>query len=305
MSQEESTADRLLPASTSMAAPTLIVGDMELMSGYYSGAFAMEPLEERVAAGRLRRVLGRGDVPLIKLVEEPNLPKAQRNTAGLFHTAFVFATKAGLARTVLTAAQHPLTQFTGAADHRVSEAFYFTDPEGNGVELYVDRPRSSWHYEGGQVVVGTDPLDPNLFIREHLGEPSTEQAEDLAGRVGHVHLQVGDLATATPFYVDTLGFAMTANAPGALFASAGGYHHHVAVNTWNSRGAGPRGAALGLGTMAIQVPNTSALDALEKRLNDRALQFRHDGRELTVNDPWGTRITITASEPTAQQLLAR
>ncbi|TFC91129.1 hypothetical protein [Cryobacterium sp. TMT4-31] len=86
----------------------------------------------------------------------------------------MFETKAGLAWTVLAAAQHPITQFAGAADHHVSEAFYFTDPEGNGVELYVDRPRSSWRYAGGQVVVTTDPLDPNNFIRENLVEPSAE-----------------------------------------------------------------------------------------------------------------------------------
>lgn len=288
-----------------MAAPTLLVGNMERMSGYYSRAFDMEPLGERVTAGRLHRVLGRGDVPLVKLIEEPDLPQAQRHTAGLFHTAFVFETKAGLARTVVAAAHHPLTQFAGSADHDVSEAFYFTDPEGNGVELYVDRPRSSWRYAAGQVVVTSDPLDPNDFIRDHLVEPSAEQANDLAGRVGHVHLQVGDVAAATAFYVDALGFAMTASVPGALFASAGGYHHHVAVNTWNSRGAGPRGAALGLGTMAIQVPDMPALDALEERLLGRGLQFSHNGRELAVNDPWGTRITVTASEPTTQELLAR
>ena len=130
----------------------------------------------------------------------------------------------------------------------MSEAFYFTDPEGNGIELYTDRPRTQWGYVNGEIQMATRYLDPNAYLQRHLTQEVLDAAPGQAGRVGHVHLQVGDVATARAFYVDALGFEPTATSyPGALFASAGGYHHHIAMNVWHSAGAGPRAASLGLG----------------------------------------------------------
>ncbi|HEV6952054.1 MAG TPA: VOC family protein, partial [Promicromonospora sp.] len=127
-----------------------------------------------------------------------------------------------------------------------------------------------------------------------------------SGRVGHVHLQVGDVGTARRFYVDALGFEATyADVPGALFASAGGYHHHVAMNTWNSAGAGPRAAGLGLGDVAITVPGRADLDALAARLGAIGLPFADDGRCVTVDDPWGTQVTVSVPGTTVEQLLER
>lgn len=294
-----SDADRILPDGLSMGAPTLRVGDLPAMSGYYSGAFAMEPLAERDTPAGPVRVLGRRGVPLVRLVATPDLPRPGRHEAGLFHTAFVLDSPADLAATVHRAARYPGTRFTGAADHLVSEAFYFTDPEGNGVELYTDRDRSLWHYQAGQVVVGTERLDPADYLRRHLGDAGTDP-----GAVGHVHLQVGDIDTARGFYVDALGFAVTGDRyPGALFAAVGGYHHHLAVNTWNSRGAGPRAAALGLGEVAVTVPARTDLEALVHRLRERGLPFRDDGRTLRVQDPWGTRITVATPEGGVAEML--
>src|SRR5690606_4664496 len=122
--------------------------------------------------------------------------------AGLFHTAFLFDDKASLAATAYRAAQHPQSHFVGSSDHLVSEAFYFTDPEGNGVELYVDRPRDQWVRSNGQIAMSTEYLNPNAYIKEHLTEQALQAGPALAGRVGHVHLQVGDLQTARAFYVD-------------------------------------------------------------------------------------------------------
>ena len=145
------------------------------------------------------------------------------------------------------------SSFTGSADHLVSKALYFDDPEGNGLELYCDRPREQWGWENGHVAMATDPLDPHGFLREHLPDPD---ALDGAAAVGHVHLQVGDITTAQQFYVDTLGFEVTAVfGTQALFVSAGGYHHHLALNTWQSRGAQARWAALGLGEVTIELPD--------------------------------------------------
>ena len=135
----------------------------------------------------------------------------------------------------------------------MSKALYFDDPEGNGVELYWDRPREQWGWENGRVAMATEYLDPNGFLRENLVDPD---ALDGAAAVGHVHLKVGDITTAHEFYVDTVGFEVTAEyGTQALFVSAGGYHHHLAMNTWQSRGAQGRWPALGLGEVTIELPD--------------------------------------------------
>jgi catechol 2,3-dioxygenase len=299
-------AETVLGARTGMDAVTLRVGDLETMSSYYASALALEPLEELARGGEVHRVLGRGATPLVKLVSTPGLPPVDPRQAGLFHTAFLFESQASLAATVYRAAQDPRSRFAGSSDHLVSEAFYFTDPEGNGIELYVDRDRSEWSRgPGGELRMDTLFLDPNAYLRAHLDERTAANASGLAGRVGHVHLQVGDIPTARAFYVDALGFEPTvASYPGALFASAGGYHHHVAMNVWNSRGAGPRAAALGLGDVAITVPSREDLDALVARLRARGIPFADDGRAVTASDPWGTQVTLAVGGGTVEEALA-
>ena len=137
------------------------------------------------------------------------------------------------------------------------------------------------------------PLDPNAFLHEHL-DPATAAGAGSAD-VGHVHLKVGDIPTARAFYVDTLGFEVTADLGSALFVSAGGYHHHLGMNTWHSAGAGPRGATLGLGRVAIAVPARADLDALAARLDDHGVPVRDDGRTLRFEDPWRSLLEVTAS----------
>jgi catechol 2,3-dioxygenase len=297
--------DRTLDPRTGMDAVTLRVGDLERMSSYYADALALEPLEERAHGAEVRRVLGRGRTPLVRLVATPGLPPADPRQAGLFHTAFLFDDAATLAATVLRAAHDPRSRFVGSSDHLVSEAFYFADPEGNGVELYVDRDRSQWRYADGELQMSTLFLDPNAYLRRHLDEQALATVSEAEGRVGHVHLQVGDIPTARAFYVDALGFETTVGSfPGALFASAGGYHHHIAMNTWNSAGAGPRAASLGLGEVAVTVPDRDGLDALAARLTHHALPFRDDGRAIVVADPWGTQVTVALPGAGVDELLA-
>jgi catechol 2,3-dioxygenase len=300
------TGERLLDAETSMGAVSLRVGNLEQMSSYYSQALAMEPLEESVRGPEVHRVLGRGLTPLVKLVHTPNLPAVDPRQAGLFHTAFLFDTPQSLAATVYRAAQVPSGRFVGSSDHLVSEAFYFTDPEGNGIELYTDRDRSVWIHDGAEIRMTTMHLDPNGYLKRHLTQAALDSGPSLAGTVGHVHLQVGDVETAKAFYVDALGFETTQTGyPGALFASAGGYHHHIAMNVWNSKGAGPRAASLGLGDVAVTVPHRDDLDSLRLRLTSRSIQFSGDGRTVTVADPWGTRVTVALPDITTEELLAR
>jgi len=298
MTTTTQTQDHVLNAATGMDAVTLRVGDLEGMSAYYEQALALVPVTEQVRGREVHRTLGRAGAPLLRLVHTPELPPVDPRQPGLYHTAFLFPHASALAATVYRAAQHPSSRFTGSADHLVSEAFYFTDPEGNGIELYVDRPRSAWDIAAdGQVRMDTLHLDPNAYLQRHLTEDAVAAVEAQPGQIGHVHLQVGDLDLARDFYVGAIGFDVTLSGyPGALFASAGGYHHHIGMNTWHSSGAGPRAATLGLGEVAVTVPTREDLDALAARLRARDLQFADDGRAITVQDPWDTRVTVALPE---------
>lgn len=303
----QTVGEQHLSADLAMDAVTLRVGDLELMSSYYEDALALVPIEERTrAGGEVHRVLGRGDVPFVRLVATPGLPGVDPRQAGLFHTAFLFEDQASLAGTVLRAAQDPRSRFVGTGDHLVSEAFYFTDPEGNGIELYWDRPRDQWQWTNGQVAMDSLFIDPNKYLAEHLTDEVSADPGMRPGIVGHVHLQVGDVEIARRFYVDTLGFETTVGShPGALFAAAGGYHHHVAMNSWNSRGAGPRATALGLADVAITLPGREDLDALTARLGRAGLSFADTGRSVRVEDPWGTPVTLSLPGTGTEELLAR
>ena len=281
----------LLAADTAMGAVTLEVGDLDAMTAYYRDAVALQVLSQTEQT----TTLGRGTQPVIVLEYARELRHASPSDAGLFHTAILFDTEEALAAAVYSVAQKHPGSFTGSSDHLVSKAFYFTDPEGNGVELYWDRERSSWSWVHGTLEMGTLYLDPNRFLQDNLTEQSV--ADPLIGgaRVGHVHLQVGDIETARQFYIDTLGFEKTVEIPGsALFVSAGGYHHHMAMNTWNSRGAGPRIPALGLGRVDIEVPGADDLGSLIERAKHHGVDVRDDGRTVSLDDPWGSLITLTA-----------
>ena len=285
----------LLSKDLSMGTVMLKVGDMKVMSDYYQRALGLDVVAE--ADGGL--YLGRGSTPLVHLEPSVGLRVAGRGEAGLFHTALLFTDQASLAATVASAARCQPQAFVGSADHLVSEAFYFTDPEGNGIELYYDRPRTDWHWDNGSVVMDSLALAPQGYLQDHLTEAAVEGQRQAAAAVGHVHLQVGDVQTAQDFYVDTLGFERTAGWHGqALFVSAGGYHHHMAMNVWNSRGAGPRKNTLGLGEVLIKVPGTDDVGALAQRLADHGVQAANTGAELAFDDPWRNRIRVTV-EPAA------
>ena len=281
----------LLPADLSMGTVMLKVGDMNLMLDYYQRALGLVPLSESLGGV----YLGRGAVPIIHLSPAAGLQVPGRGEAGLFHTAILFDSRSDLAATVATAAQYDPRLFAGSADHLGSEAFYFTDPEGNGVELYFDKPRSTWQWQGNQVVMDSLPLPPQGFLQANLTEQAVSEQNESAAGVGHVHLQVGDVATAHGFYVQTLGFEQTAGWHGqALFVSAGKYHHHMAMNVWNSRGAGPRKDTLGLGEVLIQVPGSDDILAAADRLKAAGVATQHDGLELRFEDPWRNRIRMAS-----------
>ncbi|KZX20301.1 catechol 2,3-dioxygenase [Rathayibacter tanaceti] len=283
-------ADLLAP-DTTMGAVTLRVADLDAMIAYYRDAVTLELLSHEGSVA----VLGRGGTATVILQHAPELTHASPRSAGLFHTAILFESEAALAAAVHSVATRHPGSFTGSADHLVSKAFYFDDPEHNGVELYWDRDRTQWSWTHGRIEMATLFLDPNTFLREHLTDEAIAQPRLGAASVGHVHLSVGDVATAKEFYVDRLGFETTIAAGGqALFVSAGGYHHHMAMNTWNSAGAGRRQLALGLGQVEIVVPGADDLGALGERLGRAGVATRDDGRTLAFEDPWANAIRVTA-----------
>lgn len=278
----------VLPADLKMGAVTLWVADLAKMIKYYRDAVGLSLLTE--VGGEA--VLGHGETALVVLQHKPELTYAGPNQAGLFHTAILFPTQAALAKAVFAVATQYPGSFTGSADHLVSQAFYFNDPEGNGVELYWDRDRSQWSWAHGSIEMDTLFLDPNEFLQQHLVE--TEVADDK--QVGHVHLSVGSIAAAEEFYIKMLGFEKTLDWNGqALFVSAGGYHHHMAMNIWRSRGAGRRQLTLGLANVAIELPSTAQVDEVKDRLKYFEQQPQTVDGAVKVTDPWGNLISISGS----------
>ncbi len=285
------TATESLPATTSMGAVHVTVADLARSLAYYREAVGLAVLEERPGAASL----GVGDVELLGLVEEPGARPASRHT-GLYHFALRVPERADLARWLAHAARDQVA-LLGMSDHFVSEAIYLTDPDGHGIEIYHDRPRVVWEGLVGTRMT-TDPLDVADLMGE-LDDPATEPFDGLPAwtDMGHVHLQVADLAATIEFYRDVLGFDVMGELFGsAAFLAAGGYHHHVGANTWHSLGAPPPppGTAA-LRHATIVLPEARERDRVAARVADTGGEpdAREDG--VLVRDPSGIGLLLTAS----------
>jgi catechol 2,3-dioxygenase len=270
-----------------MGAVTLWVSDLDAMVRYYRDGVGLTLISEING----RAVLGYQNREILILEHKPAMKHASPHEAGLFHTAILFPSEAALAKSVFSVAQKYPGTFTGSADHLVSKAFYFNDPEGNGVELYWDRDRSTWSWVHGAIEMDTIYLDPNQFLKEHLPDEPADESK----KVGHVHLSVGSIPAAEEFYVKMLGFEKTLNLGGAaLFVSAGGYHHHMAMNTWRSKGAGKRKLALGLGKVEILLENQDQVQETKERLDYYEQNSIFESGVTKVEDPWGNTISLLA-----------
>ena len=268
-----------------MGAVTLWVADLDTMIRYYREGVGLQLLSH---VGN-RAVLGFKDLEILILEHKPMMKHASPHEAGLFHTAILFPSQAALAKAVASVARQYPGNFTGSADHLVSKAFYFNDPEGNGVELYWDRDRSEWSWVHGSIEMDTIFLDPNQFLSEHLTDSPVEEDK----KVGHVHLSVGSIPAAEEFYVKMLGFERTMSwGNAAIFVSAGGYHHHMAMNTWRSKGAGKRQLALGLGKVEIVLDSQDQVLETKDRLDFYKLDTSIDANIAKVEDPWGNIISL-------------
>jgi catechol 2,3-dioxygenase len=252
---------------------TLTVNDLPKVAAFYESVLGLR----RLSSDGTTALLGTGTRALIELQGDRSARRAARQEAGLFHTAFLMPSRSALARWLIHAAgvQVPLQ---GASDHHVSEAIYLADPEGNGIEVYADRPRDGWRSPDGTLIMTTGALDLNGLARA-ADAPWSGIPDDAV--VGHVHLQVGSVPEAEAFYQGTLGLPVMAHYPGAAFFGSGGYHHHLAANIWNSRGAGPRPS----GTTGL-----AALELLADAPEHAAILAR-TGTGGPV-DPWGTELRV-------------
>jgi len=266
-----------------IGAVELAVRDLDRTLAFYRDEIGLEPIDQGADHARL----GAGGAAFLTLHHRPDVRPDDRRSAGLFHTAFLMPTRADLARFLLHIWRRR-TPVSGVADHLVSEAIYLDDPEGNGVEVYCDRPPDTWRREGELIVLPTDPLDlDDLAQAAGTGEFGGAPA---GLRIGHVHLRVGDAAAAERFYHDILGFDVTWRTRGAAFLSSGGYHHHLAANAWSSRGAGRRDDdRAGLARVAIDAAS-EAYETVTRRIDEAGLARAQDGG---VRDPWGTRLHFT------------
>jgi catechol 2,3-dioxygenase len=265
----------------------LRVRDLHAVSGFYQRVIGLAVIDQ--SAGGV--TLGAGSVPLLELLADPTAKPRDPRDAGLFHIAFLLPTRADLSRWLAHAVKLGV-KLQGASDHIVSEAIYLADPEGNGIEIYADRPISRWRDGSGQIRMATEPLDTPDLLDAGTGDWA---GYPLAGIIGHVHLQVGDTGVADGFYRDILGLDVASRYPGASFFGSGGYHHQFAGNIWNSRRAGPRpeGAA-GLEAVEIIARDPALRTAILARAEDAGIEITTEGDTPMLRDPWGTAIALTA-----------
>jgi catechol 2,3-dioxygenase len=266
----------------------LKVRDLDRVTSFYRDVLGLAVLDRAKDAS----ALGAGGVRFVYLEHEPKAEPDDPRSAGLYHTAFLMPTRSDLARWILHVARHKVP-LTGASDHAVSEAFYLDDPEGNGVEVYCDRPAETWEWTGRDLKITTDPLDVESILQEVAPAATYPGAPD-GLRIGHVHLRVGDVARAETFYRDALGLDVTRRRQGATFMSSGRYHHHIAANVWHSAGAGRRDEQrAGLSWVSLEAADASAFETAKARLTQAGEKLAVTPTGIATADPWGTRLRIT------------
>ena len=266
----------------------LVVHDLDAVAAFYEEVIGLQPIERNAEGARL----GTGATALVELVRDPLARRRSPREAGLFHTAFLLPSRAELGAWIGFASQRRIA-IQGAADHAVSEAIYLADPEGNGIEIYADRPADQWPATATGYRMPSDPLNVEAVLAA-AGGLSWQGFPD-GGTVGHIHLQVGAIAPAEGFYGDLLGFHLTCRYAGGSFFGSGGYHHQLATNIWNSRGALPRQEPVtGLLRFELLARDRGVVDATAQRLAAASVATTPMDGGLAVQDPWGTRIQLRA-----------
>lgn len=287
-----------LPAGTHIGRVHLQVSGLERALTFYRDLLGFQEAGREDDTAALSATGGRPYHILLteRLGARPKPPR----TAGLYHVAIRFPDRRALARAFqrLVDYRYPLQGF---ADHLVSEALYLADPDGNGLELYADRPRERWEQRDGQIDMATDPLDVEDLLAEAAGDAAPWTGVHPKTDIGHVHLHVSDLAQAEAFYSGLLGLDVTQRSyPGALFLSAGGYHHHLGVNTWAGAGPPPLDA-VGLLSFALQLPAQEAWRILYERVRESGVgaedlrDYKH-ARGVLIRDPDGNGVELLVNK---------
>ncbi len=272
-----------MPTEAHLANLTLRVRDLDRLKRFYGDTLGFQiqaRSNDRIELGP------EGKAVAIELVHDPHAPVRPRPSIGLYHFALLLPDRPALAAIVrrLVEAQWP---FEGASDHGVSEAFYLRDPEGNGIELYWDRPKDTWYYRDGEVEMGTQALDVSALLEE----ARTSAPIHPAARLGHIHLHVDDLQAGERFYSGILGLNVTQRTyPRALFLAAGNYHHHVGLNTWAHGRRSPHNAT-GLIRYSWVVPG-GTVDALSEQLRVEGVSYEHVDSAITLTDPVGVHVEV-------------
>lgn len=285
-------AEARLPDDARPGAVHLQVGSLERSLPWYGEVLGLRVLGREGA--RVELGAAGSEEILVTLQEYPGArPVPRGGRLGLYHFALLLPDRPALGCFLrhLLARGEPF----GASDHLVSEALYLRDPDGLGVEVYRDRPRDRWEWQGGELRMATNPLDRTELAA--AGGATPWEGAPVGTRIGHVHLHVGDLARANAFYHTSLGLDRVVwSYPGALFLSAGGYHHHLAVNTWAADAGPPEAGEARLLEWELVIPTSDDAGAALDRLAASGAAVERDPEGGWAADPWGTRLRIRAGE---------
>jgi catechol 2,3-dioxygenase len=276
-----------LPEATHIGAVRLQVADLERSLEWYRSVLGLELVSRD---GPNASLAPRGETaPLIELKEKRGARHVpRRGLLGLYHYAILLPDRKALGRFIAHMAE--LGMRAGMSDHFVSEAVYIDDPDGLGIEVYADRPRSAWTHENRQLTMTTIPLDAQALVQAGAGERWAGVPKGTV--IGHVHLFVGDIERAASFYHDLIGFDKVVwNYPGALFLSAGGYHHHLGTNIWAAESPSASDDDAKLIEWEIVVPRASDVNDVAENVKQGAAVQRQ-GDSILLQDPWGTAVRI-------------
>lgn len=276
--------------ATTVGPVALTVADLKRSEQFYTEVLGLRVLGR---AGATLTLSADGATPLAALTELAGAQPRPPRTTGLYHFAILVPSRLELGRSLrrLAEMRYPLT---GASDHLVSEALYLDDPDGNGIEIYRDRPRAEWPTRNGQLQMAVDPLDIDGVLGELEHDMRPWDGIAPGTTLGHMHLHVADLRAAEAFYCGVLGFdVMLRYGPSALFISAGGYHHHIGLNVWAGVGAPPPPAgSAGLRYFVVQLPNASALEQVVGRVREAKLASDQTSEGIILRDPSANQLVL-------------
>ncbi len=281
---DSATASPIMPLTVDLNASS-----SDDLARFYVGTLGLV----EIAGEEGRRTFSAGEAPMVTLTPATVHQAMAAPASGLYHLAILVPTRLDLARVLrrLIERDAPLQ---GAADHGVSEALYLADPEGNGVEIYADRPRAAWPRRGGELEMFTRRFDFEGVLGELRADGTPWDGMPAATRLGHVHLKVSDLKRAEDFYRDVIGFDLMMNlGDSAAFLSTGGYHHHVGLNTWESLGrAAPERGAPGLRQVTFAVADAARLRSIGARAADAGIATETRDNRLELADPSGIQVAL-------------